>query len=88
MEMEIHLTPSQINDVAKKLDVAATRIQEARHSANSQVNTIMNMKSPRLKRDIDAWQKLSKHIGDAVTNLNDIAKELRDLAEKNRIYNA
>jgi uncharacterized protein YukE len=85
--MEIHLTPDEIEKVAKSIDKQANNIDSNVKTADSQVNSIRYMKSPRLKKDIQSWDDLKKSINQAVEALLQASKELNKLAEQNRRVN-
>ncbi len=81
--MELKLTPQEIIAVSKDLTKQAAQIETATRSADSSVNKIRHMKSPRLERDIQQWDQLRKKIDQAVKALQDGAKELDNLAQGN-----
>ena len=85
--MNIHLTPEQIDDVASQIRSRAGDIQQAAASADSSVGTIREMQSPRLVRNITAWDDLKGNIQKAVEALQELAQEMNKLAEANRIAN-
>lgn len=81
--MEIKLTPQEIIQVSKNLIKQASQIESASKAADSSVNRIRHMKSPRLERDIQQWDQLRKQIDQAILALRDGADELDKLAQAN-----
>lgn len=72
--MRIVLTPEEVQTVGNKLKQTASDIEAASQSAASQVDSLRDMESPALHRNIDNWDQLYASIREAVSVLNEVAE--------------
>lgn len=84
---DIKLTTTEIFDVSSQLTSKAEEISGATAAANGQVARIREMVSPRLKRNIETWDKLKDSIDQAVEALREASKELQAIGQANEDAN-
>ena len=81
--MDLMMNTGEIETAAQQLKNKAGEMEQAIQTAENSISPLRSFKSPRLTRDLAAWDSLKKNFETALQSLIEASEELVKAAEAN-----
>ena len=85
--MELQLNTHDIQDAATQLKNKAADMESAIQTAETSISPLRGFRSPRISRDLEAWDTIKSTFERTLENLLEAANELVKAAEDNEAAN-
>lgn len=85
--MDIVLNTGDLEAAANQLKNKASEMESAIHAADSSISPLRSFKSPRIARDVEAWDSIKTAFEKTLQNLLESADELVKAAQENASVN-
>jgi hypothetical protein len=85
--MEVLLNTADIQAASQKLKAKASEMESAIQEAETAISPLRSFKSPRIERDLGAWDEIKSTFLKNLQNLLDAADELARAASDNEAAN-
>ncbi|NMC34708.1 MAG: hypothetical protein GYA36_19975 [Veillonellaceae bacterium] len=85
--MDLFLNTGDIQNAATQLRNKASDMESAIQTAETAINPLRSFKSPRISRDLEAWDSIKSTFDKALQSLLEAADELVKAAEANEAAN-
>ena len=86
--MDVLLNTADIQAASQQLKTKASEMESAIQSAESSISPLRSFKSPRISRDLGAWDEIKGTFLKNLQNLLDAADELARAAADNEAANS
>ncbi len=86
--MEVLLNTADIQAASQQLKTKASEMESAIQAAESSISPLRSFKSPRVVRDLEAWDEIKATFLKNLENLLSAADELAKAAADNETANA
>ncbi len=86
--MDVLLNRADIQAASQQLKTKASEMESAIQSAESSISPLRSFKSPRISRDLGAWDEIKGTFLKNLQNLLDAADELARAAADNEAANS
>ena len=87
MGIDVLLNTGDIQNAATQLKNKASDMESAIQTAENAISPLRGFKSPRITRDLEAWDTIKSTFEKSLSNLLDSADELVRAAEANETSN-
>ncbi len=86
--MEVLLNTADIQAASQKLKAKASEMESAIQEADSAISPLRGFKSPRIVRDLEAWDQIKAETRRTLESLVEDAEELARAAADNEAANS
>ena len=85
--MDIRVNTADIEHAGQQMRAKAGEMEDAIQNTENSINPLREMVSPRISRDLEAWDSLRQNFSTALQNLLEASDELLAAARANEEVN-